>query len=202
LVAKYIYTDLVPENGIVFDYSAGFGHRMLGALSSPNNIKYVACDPWTAVVENNKSMAKFVGCENRVKIWNCGSEKWNPPEMLINNVDLAFSSPPYFDKEVYDNGTNGQAYENRTFEQFINEWWKPTLTTIKKILKPNTGLLAINMVEPMINDLLDAASEFGFVEMKRYHLQLSRSHFEKTPKLGDKKKGTFKAEPIVVLKMK
>jgi len=198
LVAKHIYTELTPNDGIVFDFSAGFGHRMLGALASSNNLKYVACDPWTEVVENNKRMAKFIGAKDRAKIWNVGSEVWVPPKALLGTVDLAFSSPPYFDKEVYDNGENGQAYGNRTFEEFISEWWKPTLRTIITLLKPE-GKLAINMVEPMIDDLLKVAQEMGFKESHRYHLQMSRSHFEKAKKLGDRAKGSFKAEPIIVL---
>jgi len=40
--AKAIYERFCPENGYVYDYSAGFGGRMLGALSSKNNYTYIA----------------------------------------------------------------------------------------------------------------------------------------------------------------
>lgn len=199
-VAKYIYTQLTPQDGIVYDFSAGFGHRMLGAMASPNNLKYYACDPWTEVVAHNKQMATFINKSEQVQLWTCGSEEWKPPVELLENVDLAFSSPPYFDKEVYDSGINGQAYQDRTFDEFIEDWWKPTVQSIHSILKPETGLLAINMVEPMIDNLLEVAYDMGFEEIQRYYLYMSRSHFGKAKKLGPKVLSKFKSEPIVILR--
>jgi len=43
--AKTIYERFCPKNGIIYDYSAGYGGRMLGALSSKNNYKYIAVEP-------------------------------------------------------------------------------------------------------------------------------------------------------------
>ena len=40
--AKVIYERFCPKNGIIYDYSAGFGGRMLGALSSNYNFTYIA----------------------------------------------------------------------------------------------------------------------------------------------------------------
>ena len=45
--AKAIYERFCPKGGTIYDYSAGFGGRMLGALSSKYNFTYVGTDPNT-----------------------------------------------------------------------------------------------------------------------------------------------------------
>ena len=43
--AKAIYEKYCEPNGIIYDFSCGFGGRMLGALTSKNNYRYFGCEP-------------------------------------------------------------------------------------------------------------------------------------------------------------
>ena len=43
--AKIIFEHYCPTNGVIYDYSAGYGGRMLGALASQQNFKYLAVEP-------------------------------------------------------------------------------------------------------------------------------------------------------------
>ena len=45
--AKAIFERFCPKGGVIYDYSAGFGGRMLGALSSKNDFIYIGTDPNT-----------------------------------------------------------------------------------------------------------------------------------------------------------
>ena len=200
VVAKTVYEHcpgFSPETPrIIYDFSMGFGHRALGALASPLVEKYIACDPWTKVVENNLKMLEFLGVpKEKYDIHNVGSEQFCPVE-LAGKVDIAFSSPPYFDKEIYDNGNKTQAYASGDYGQFLSVWWRKTLENTGTLLKPS-GVLALNMFEThkdkkILEDMLAVAKTLGFSEIDRWHLKMSESHFTKTL---DKEK----LEPIVFL---
>ena len=195
LVAKYVWEKYTPEKGggVVYDYSMGFGHRMLGAVSSKKNLKYIACDPWKQVCLNNRKMAEFLGVSDRVEIHNVGSEKYE----LEEDVDVVFSSPPYFDKEVYDNGHLTQAASGRSYKQFVEEWWDSVVKNVSKRLK---GVLVLNMVEVLeagkyhvLRDMTSVLEKNGFKEVERMGYTLSQSHFTKTEK-------KMKFEPVVVFR--
>jgi len=58
---------------------------------------------------------------------------------------MSFSSPPYFNKEVYSSETT-QAYNNRSYEQFIDDWWTSVVKNVHYLTKEK-GYLILNMVE-------------------------------------------------------
>lgn len=51
-----------------------------------------------------------------------------------DSIDLAFSSPPYFDQEIYTD-EDTQAY-NKGPEYFYDVYWDTTFDNIKHMLKP------------------------------------------------------------------
>src|SRR5579862_2445883 len=60
--AAAIYNKYLPETGgVVFDPSAGFGGRFLGALACRKVKRYVACDPATETFKCLEAMASEVG---------------------------------------------------------------------------------------------------------------------------------------------
>lgn len=199
MVAKYVYDSYTQPGDIVFDYSMGFGQRLIAALASKNNLTYVSCDPWSKVWENNKKIANFIGQEHRTDINNIGTEHY------INSVhegkiSLAFSSPPYFTKEIYDTNDQTQAYSNKSYDEFVNVWWNQVVQNMSKLLKPE-GILGLNTVVRLYNkhnlldDMLDVCKKYGFVEFDRIFLLMNTNHFDKhrTGRLA-------KEEPIVFLR--
>ena len=203
LIARHIYDNFCPANGVVYDISSGFGHRMLGALASEKKPYYIGTDPWKAVQATNLQMAKFVDGIDRVQLLTVGSESQKVCTIIdsayIGNVDLVFSSPPYWNVEVYDNGGDGQMWTPQADfqKQFIEYWWDGTLKNIKKLLKKDTGIVCINMTSPMVDILVKHATDnHGFVEYNRHYLELSVSHMSNKKSSGRIKKG----EPFVFLK--
>jgi hypothetical protein len=217
MIAKYIYDKYVSPNkdgskNVVFDYSMGFGHRMLGAMAANNNLYYIACDPWKSVVATNVEISKFLGFESRVDLRNCGSETIFEENALDaetsklfnqhrQKVNLAFSSPPYFTKEIYDNNGPGQAcYGGKSYDEFIDSWWRRTMQNIDNLLNPETGVFVLNMVgdgkhSSLLADMMTVAEQLGFKEIDRCHIFMSKSHFS-----PNKKDNPNKREPIVIMK--
>lgn len=135
-IAKFIYSKFAKENDIIYDYSVGFGQRLIGALSLPHNITYLGVDVSQRSVDSCNNIYKFLVDNAQIydkKInLNCiGSEEYCPEE-YHGKINLAFSSPPYFNLEKYGNEPN-QAYGNDDYIYFLN-WWKMTCANIEKLL--------------------------------------------------------------------
>lgn len=176
-IARFIYEKYTKQNDIVYDYSMGFGGRLLGAMASKRY--YIGVDPLTC--PELKEMADFFKWEN-YEIYDKCSEDFTLPE---NSVDLAFSSPPYYNQEAYD-VSERQAYIKGE-DYFYNIYWKNTLKNIKSMLKPNK-IFAVNVKN--FPKMLDMAKEvFEFKE--KIELRTIRSHLTKTA-------GTEKIEGIYI----
>lgn len=125
-IAKYMCLRYSNEGDIVGDYSCGFGARLLGAMAT--NRKYIGTDPLT--VPELQNMANFFDFKD-CKLIQSGSENYRGEE---NSVDLYWSSPPYFNQEVYSYDQS-QAYIKGP-EYFYQIYWKKTLENVKYMLKP------------------------------------------------------------------
>ena len=99
-VAKQIL-DKYNVNNNYYDFSCGWGVRMLSALSL--GINYYGSDPNTELVEQlnslEKEYRKVTRVDSLVKLYPKGSEIFIPE--LENKIGLSFSSPPYFNLEDY-----------------------------------------------------------------------------------------------------
>lgn len=175
-IAKYMYEKYSNPGDTVGDYSCGFGGRLLGAMASGR--KYIGTDPLTTPELEN--MAKFFDFKD-YQLINSGSEDFKGSE---NSIDLYWSSPPYYNQEVYSKDQT-QAY-NKGEDYFYNTYWKNTLLNIKYMLKPGKwfGLNVKNYPK-----MLDMAKDvFGEVKEEVF-LKTVRSHLNKTA-------GTLKYESV------
>jgi len=179
-IAKYLYMKYSNEGEVVFDYSAGWGGRMLGAASCGR--KYIGVDPWTT--DELEVMKDELGLQN-VTLINSGSEHVKLEE---NSVDFAFSSPPYYCQELYVLDDR-QAYAKGE-EHFYNVYWKGTLENVKYMLKSGKyfGLNVKNY--PKMVEM--AEQVFGPV-VEEVYLRTVRSHLTKTA-------GVTKNESIYLFK--
>jgi hypothetical protein len=107
--AASVYHRLLPEGvGVVWDMSAGFGGRLLGALACDRVDKYMGTDPASHTIDGLREMAEeLVPMAQRlgrrpleVELHKVGSEDFVPER---NSLDVAFSSPSYFGWEQYSN---------------------------------------------------------------------------------------------------
>ncbi len=196
--AKALYEKYCPEGAVIYDFACGFGGRMLGALSSKNNYKYLGVEPCTETYNSLNKLGEYVeevtGRKGSFKVYKCGSE--NKLTNKTEFVDFAFSSPPYFNLEKYSDEET-QCYNRfKTLDEWFDGYVRPTIQNIYTYLKKdayyavniadfNIGKNRIEFVDKWIQISKDAG--FELVDEITLSLQVRRGNgFEdkKTKKEG------------------
>lgn len=146
-VSNYIYSHY-RVNDNVYDFSCGWGSRLLGALKY--NLNYYGTDPNDLLCGRLEQMAKdyksVIKRTNMINIKSQGSEIFVPE--WENTIGLAFSSPPYFSLEDYKIGKQSW-HEGITYNEWLQNYMYPTLDNCIKYLI-NGGLLAINIKDTTV----------------------------------------------------
>ena len=174
LTAKMLYekfTEHIPsgERVTVYDPSAGWGCRILGAMSSNKKIHYVGTDPNTdnfideLGVSRYQYLADFyndtctndytdtalnffepVEQPNTFEVFMDGSELiGNNPEFqkYKGKLDFVFTSPPYFNREQYSTDETQSFKAYGEYEDWRDNFLRPTLTTAYEYLKNDRYIL-------------------------------------------------------------
>lgn len=127
--------------------NCGFGGRLLGALSSKKNFKYVGTDPNTETMYHLHQLGDYIemvtGREDSYELHCCGSEDFKGP---AESVDFAFSSPPYFDLEVYSDEPTQCYNKFPKLEDWLEGYVRQTIKNIYHMLKPG-ACYAVNIAD-------------------------------------------------------
>lgn len=161
LVARALYEEYTKgvEAPVIYDPSAGWGGRLAGAITAKRRGLYVACDPnadhlWTDTqgVLHSKytEIAAYHASRTpmdeppRVMFFPVGSETMQDEpafQELKGKVDVAFTSPPYFNREAYSED-EAQSYKKfSSFDSWCTGFLQPTIATAAAWLKPGGYLL-------------------------------------------------------------
>lgn len=157
-VAKYIYDTHCPSGGVVWDPCAGYGGRLFGAMASGVG-KYIGTDAEPETVEGNRRLAEALDCLERCDIQIGIVEEFDPG----CDLDLVFTSPPYYDLEVY--GEGAPKYAGVT--DWMGGFLKVLIEKAKMRLKPG-GWLVLNLPSKKVdgvdvaNGAARIAHEMGF----------------------------------------
>jgi len=195
LAAKAVYKKYLKGTRIL-DPSTGYGGRLLGFLALGGDAEYIGVDPSTKTCAGNLKMAKLFGREKDVEIIN------EPFEYISLGFclpfDLAFTSPPYFRKEVYSDEPTQSHNRYRKYSAWLNLFWAVVLEKVYKALRDG-GIFAVNIQDitmkgdketyPLVNDTCKIARNIGFEELDRLHMVF--------PAYG-KGNPTMKSEPILI----
>lgn len=184
-LAKYVY-QTYGSGGVVWDPCAGFGGRLLGAMST-NVRQYIATDVEPDTVEGNRTLARCLGpeVEARCAIYEQRAEEFDPGVGL----DLVFTSPPYYDLETYGASSDSRSYG--TVHDWLNRFLRPVIQRAFDSLKAR-GHLVLNLpFKPVQHVRLDdearsLAKELGFEELSTIWMPIRTF------------KGTMKGEPLLI----
>ena len=152
IVAKVIYEMLDAKT--VLDTSMGWGDR-LTAFYASNATHYIGCDPNPNTFKRYKKMIdfwdNFTGGKKTVQMYNCGAE--DLPWDEIKNVDCAFTSPPYFSTERYNEGGDKQELQSwfkfSEYESWRDNFYLPVSQKTFDSLNEN-GVMMINILDPKV----------------------------------------------------
>ena len=151
-VAKTIYQMTNAKK--VLDTSCGWGDRLAGFFASDAE-EYIGCDPnpntYKQYMKQIETYNSFLSKPKKVTIYNTGAE--DLPWDTIKDIDCAFTSPPYFSTERYNEG--GEKQENQSwfkfneYEKWRDDFYLPVSMNSFKSLS-DKGHLFINIMDPTI----------------------------------------------------
>jgi hypothetical protein len=165
------YTDHISQEDplVIYDSSSGWGGRIIGAMSSRKKTHYVGTDPnpdnfipelgisryeYVADFYNRNCVDDFSDTftqffdvkkqSNTYELFMDGSELiHNNPrfQKYKGKLDLSFTSPPYFNREQYSQDENQSFLAYSEYDDWRENFLKPTLTTIYEYMKNDRYIL-------------------------------------------------------------
>ena len=201
--AKAIVEHLCPVIwGNVYDYSCGYGGRLLGIGSSNFKYNYTGVEPNTETVAYLNYLNDVIEEATGVKgtIIQDVSENYQPED-----IDLAFSSPPYFNLEKYSDEDTQCMVQFKTEDDWFEGYVTPTIQRIHRGLN-REGLFATNIADYKSYDRKEPyevtqrwiknAERIGFEHVETIKMMLNTR-----PGVGnDRKQGREKWEGVYVFR--
>jgi DNA modification methylase len=137
-LAAKIYTYFNAES--VLDFSAGWGDRLYAACAL--DIKYMGIDPNQALREPYDNIISTVGSATKQTVVTSGAEYLSHERVQaamqsigVKEFDLLFTSPPYFDYEIYSTGPQSVNSYTSTYEKWLVYFLLYTLSRYAQYIK-------------------------------------------------------------------
>ena len=104
----------------VLDMSAGWGDRLLGALGTASVTRYLAFDPNTSLRDGHSGMvSEFARATGRDTAgFEVRYEPFEEADLGQETFDVAFSSPPFFDLELYRSASAEDRQSSTDYPEF------------------------------------------------------------------------------------
>jgi len=172
---------------------------LLGITTSKMNFSYIGIDPNTETVANLNYLNYLIGeaIGNKGMIIQAVSEEYEPED-----VELAFSSPPYFNLEKYCDEPTQCMNRYTTLDDWFDGYAAPTMQNIYRGLNTD-GVFATNIADyksygnkeyKVVDRWRETAEKIGFKYQRTIRMILNTR-----PGVGnDKTKGREKWEGVYV----
>lgn len=170
--AKAVYDYFKAES--VLDLSMGWGDRLAGAAASQYVEKYVGFDPNINLNEGyERQMRNYNSLMKSAFFPKCAEDSLIELSEKDVSFDLIFTSPPYFDKEKYDQSENQSYVKYKKFDDWMRYFLFTAIALRIKNLKIG-GHLVLNIsdiytrkkhykiCDPM-NDFISAMGNMEYV---------------------------------------
>lgn len=177
--------------------NCGFGGRLLGALSSKKNFRYVGTDPCTETMYNLHRLAEYIemttGRDESYELHCCGSEVFRGP---ANSIDFAFTSPPYFNLELYSDEDTQCFNKFPVLEDWLEGYVRGTIKNVHHMLKPGR-YYAINIADfkvhggeivAYVDEWIRISEEEGMPLFDTVYLGVTARAGSRQQQFGEKKK--------------
>jgi tRNA1(Val) A37 N6-methylase TrmN6 len=195
-VSRTVIHHLSNPGETLLDFSAGFGGRLLGALTLKRH--YVGLDPAKQqAVGLHKMLRALDGLVSGTAEIYCERAEAVMPTLREGSIDLVFSSPPYFDVEKYSQETTQSYIRYPTYDVWRHRFLQGVVQESYRILRAG-GRLAINVANHrryrLATDVLEFAEPlFGAPQIFRMAMNAS-------PQRRANGERTYRWEPILVFR--
>ena len=178
-VAAGLIRNYSPKKGLVADFCAGFGGRQLAAIACGR--EYLSVDVSIDQVEGNQAMLHALNCQITRPAKCAHSCALSFLEELDRqSVDLVFTSPPYFDAELYCESPLQSYRAFPSYEEWLKGFLYEAISMSHEALKPGSHLVLVvanTRRAPVADDTLDIMQRiFGSCEVKRFPIRRLPSH--------------------------
>jgi len=145
LVARAIIDRFSPPGGRVLDYCAGFGGRLLGSLVLDRH--YIGIDASELQVQGLKKMwnALRVMARGTAELHHARAEDFLF-KIPAHSIDLVFSSPPFFDTELYGSDSAQSALRYPKYQDWLRHFLEVIIVEARRVLRPE-GIFIINIAD-------------------------------------------------------
>lgn len=146
----------------MLDPSMGWGDRLIGALAAGVEL-YVGFDPNTALREPYLAIKSELAPDAKTSFITDRFSLGAMDKSLVGTLDLAFTSPPFFDEEIY---TGTEADVRGSYSDWLHSMYEPYLRDMAAAVAPN-GILAVYIdnvprIANMANDTTRILNAAGF----------------------------------------
>lgn len=191
-ISKILCDQYCPEKGVVLDPCSGFGARLTGVLASGRD--YYGFEPADETFDALLKLKYWLekNTNNSIDLYK---KCFEDSDLKNNSFDMALTSPPYFDKEIYSYKKTQSIFRYENFEEWIDKFLSKLIYKTYQVLKVDSVfILNIDDIKgkDIINRVRDISFKVGFKEEKILWL---------SPR---KRPGTlkFSSEPLFVLRKK
>lgn len=196
--AAAIYNRYCSPGAKVWDMSAGFGGRLLGAAMSGMVERYIGNEPcfdtFTGLARLSHDLRDHFPMKS--ELYRLGSE-YGLSDQDRASFDCCFTSPPYFDTEHYSDEATQSYLRFPAYDGWLNGYLEMTIRHCDYLLKPG-GILIVNIANvasaaTLVNDFLAIVYAQGFHLQEVLRLKLSGA-----PHIKGDQQAQFKYEPVFV----
>jgi hypothetical protein len=199
-LARQIYTDYCKPGAKVLDPCSGWGGRLLGFASTGLGGEYFSTDPSTKTFKGLLKLKEFIlSAANitkpEIKLFNLPFEDLKVP---TNYFDFAFTSPPYFDTEIYSDEKTQASNRYKTIDEFNSKFLEALIVKTIKSLKP-TGCFLINIggsqyrFDQVVNSICE---KNGFAIKEIFDYKIGKGNHLVKKFQGDRLENSIKANDL------
>lgn len=179
MYARAVYEYICPIfNGKILDFSSGYGGRMLGAMTSNLRYHYTGIEPNTETFRGLDSLGALIAETNgsTYTMTNTVSEEFCTDR---GSIDAAFSSPPYFNLEVYSDEQSQCMHRYKSIDAWFDSYVEPTLNMLNNSLR-DEGIYAVNIADytvekkrfEIVNRWIELSKKCNFMHVDTLHMKL------------------------------
>lgn len=157
----FMIKDYLKDNPIdnlkILDLSAGWGDRLLSACAL--DATYMACDPNTEMIPIYDQIINKYGTKDKQKVHCLPFEDLDErDERDERKFNMMYTSPPFFDLEIYSNEDTQSSSRYKTLESWLTGFMYPCLEKANKMLMKNSPVFL------HLSDIKDNERSYKYVQ--------------------------------------